>query len=406
MKVLFRPSKLHGILNAPASKSVAHRLLLAAALAEGTSVLRGIGMNEDVEATMDCLRLIGAEIEAPEEGSLLVCGGELRLPEGVIFPLRESGSTFRFMIPVALALGGEARFIGSQRLMERGVRIYEELFREKGILVEPSEGMLYLNGQLRPGDFRLSGAVSSQFISGLLFALPALPGDSMIEIIPPVGSRPYIELTMDALRRFGVRTEWQNENVIFVPGGQHFKPSEQTCEGDWTNGSVLLALRTLGHAVTVEGLDPGSPQGDRAFVDLEKILRNEQLPEIDLQGTPDLGPVLFVLAASRHGAVFTGVERLRLKESDRLSSMSQELRKFGAEVEVQDHSVIIYPSVLHAPEEVLRSHNDHRVVMALSLLATVYGGEIEEAEAVRKSFPGFFDELRAAGAEIDILEED
>jgi 3-phosphoshikimate 1-carboxyvinyltransferase len=406
MKVLIRPSKLKGTVAAPASKSVAHRLLLAAALSQGTSVLGGIETNEDLEATIDCLRLIGAGIQSMEDGSIHVRGGDLRLPEGVIFPLRESGSTFRFMIPVALSLSGEARFIGSQRLMERGVRIYEELFREKGIVVEPSEGMLRIKGKLEAGDYRLSGAVSSQFISGLLFALPALPGDSVIEIVPPVGSRPYIELTMDALRRFGVRTDFEGENVISVPGGQRFVPSVQCCEGDWTNGSVLLALRALGHAVTVEGLDPGSPQGDRAFVTFEKMLRDEHFPEIDLQSTPDLGPVLFVLASSLHGAVFTGVERLRLKESDRLQAMSLELRKFGAEVEVHDHSVIVYPSVLKSPSEALQSHNDHRVVMALSLLATIYGGEIEDAEAVKKSWPAFFDTLCALGASVGITEDD
>ena len=261
-----------------------------------------------------------------------------------------------------------------------------------------------VSGRLAPGEYRLSGAVSSQFISGLLFALPGLPGDSAIEIVPPVGSRPYIGLTIETLRRFGVFTEWKNPERIFVPGGQRFRASEQCCEGDWTNGSVLLALRTLGHEVSVRGLDPESPQGDKAFVSYEWKLREDPFPEIDLQETPDLGPVLFALAAFFHGGVFTGIERLRLKESDRLQAMSEELQRFGAEIDVQAHSVIIYPSRLHEPEEPLQSHNDHRVVMALSILATVCGGEIEEAEAVRKSFPGFFETLRTLGTSLSVEE--
>ena len=404
MKVLIRPSKLKGTVAAPASKSMAHRLLLAASLSEGTSVLSGIETNEDVLATMDCLKLLGAGIDTSDDGGIRVRGGDLKLPKGAIFPLKESGSTFRFMIPVVLALGGEARFQGSPRLMERGVGLYEEMFRERGIFTEHEENMLLVRGRLTPGSYRLSGAVSSQFISGLLFALPGLLEDSVIEIIPPVGSRPYIELTREALRRFGIRTEWKNEHVIFVPGEQKSRASRQFCEGDWTNGSVLLALNALGNDVRVTGLDPESAQGDRAFTEFEKILREDPAPVIDLQATPDLGPVLFVLAASLHGAVFTGVERLRLKESDRLAAMSGELRKFGTETEVQEHSVIICPSRLHEPEEPLQSHNDHRVVMALSLLASVYGGEIEGAEAVRKSWPDFFRELSALGASIEVSE--
>ncbi|MBP5295169.1 MAG: 3-phosphoshikimate 1-carboxyvinyltransferase, partial [Lachnospiraceae bacterium] len=211
MKIRIRPSELTGSLSAPPSKSVAHRLLIASALSDGMSVLRGIEAGEDVQATMDCLRLLGAEITHTDEDVLQVRNHGLHLPEDVIFPLRESGSTFRFIVPVALMIGGKARFQGSQRLMERGIRVYEDLFREKGILIRqemvPAKASnpenaretrtsLYVDGQLSPGLFRLPGGISSQFISGLLFALPCLQGDSVIEIIPPVESNPYIGLTI------------------------------------------------------------------------------------------------------------------------------------------------------------------------------------------------------------------
>ena len=410
MKVSIRPSKLQGTVKAPASKSMAHRLLIAAALSRGTSVLHGIEANEDVQATMDCLRLIGTTITARGDGALLVRNDGLSLPEGVIFPLKDSGSTFRFMIPISLMIGGEARFQGSQRLMERGALVYVDLFDEKGIFMEEIPGaeagdapVLLVRGQLASGHYRLSGGFSSQYISGLLFALPRLPGDSEIEIVPPVESRPYVDLTMDALRCFGICTEWKSEHVIRIPGGQQYKAAEAASEGDWSNGAALLALRSLGHDVFVEGLDPESLQGDRAFVQFEKRLREESFPEIDLQQNPDLGPILFALAAAKNGAVFTGVGRLRMKESDRLAAMTEELRKFGAEMEVHEHSAVIYPAPLHEPKEALLAHNDHRVVMAEALLATVYGGEIEGAEAVRKSDPGFFEDLKTIGADISFV---
>ncbi|MBR6977501.1 MAG: 3-phosphoshikimate 1-carboxyvinyltransferase, partial [Lachnospiraceae bacterium] len=304
----------------------------------------------------------------------------------------------------------------SQRLMERGIRVYEDLFREKGILVRQemiptrasdtesggeARTSLYVDGQLNPGLFRLPGGISSQFISGLLFALPCLSGDSVIEIIPPVESNPYIGLTIGTLKRFGVEALRESKTVIRVPGGQHFQPVDLALEGDWSNGAVLLAFRSLGHRISVEGLDPESLQGDRAFLDFSQRLENESFPQIDLRDTPDLGPVLFVLAAAKNGAVFTGIERLRLKESDRLQAMAEELRKFGAEIETHEHSAVILPTPLHTPRETLKSHNDHRVVMALTLLLSLYGGEIEGAEAVRKSYPDFFTDLRALGLLIE-----
>ena len=407
MKVSIRPSHLKGTVRAPASKSMAHRLLIAAALCSGTSVMKGIEAGDDVEATLDCLTRIGAEAVTGEDGTLFIRNNGLHLPESGIFPLRESGSTFRFLIPVTLMIGGEARFQGSQRLWERGVRVYEELFSPKGISMEwisgeeaGDEPVLRVRGRLEAGSFRLPGGFSSQYISGLLLALPMLPGDSEIEIVPPVESRPYIELTMDVLRRFGVFTEWTDDHTIRIPGGQNYEAVSCTCEGDWSNGAVLLSLRSLGHSTAVEGLDPHSVQGDRTFLSFEKKLREESFPELDLGQTPDLGPVLFALASAKNGAVFTGVERLRMKESDRLSAMAEELVKFGVEMETHEHSVVIYPSSLHEPKEALLAHNDHRVVMAEALLATVYGGVIEGAEAVRKSYPGFFDDLLSLGAEI------
>ena len=374
-----RPSRAAGVVSAPPSKSMAHRLLIAAGLAGDESLVSGIDWSEDLLATRDCLHAL-------RSGETLCC--------------RESGSTLRFFIPLALLGAEPITFIGSERLMSRPLGVYEELCRAQGLRFEKNGRELTVCGPLRPGRFELPGDVSSQFITGLLFALPQLPGESVIALRPPVESRSYIELTLAALNIFGVEARWEDEFTLRVPGSQKYRPCAVAVEGDWSNAAFLSAFNLLGGAVTVEGLDEGSLQGDMVYIKHYPALETG-FAEISLADCPDLGPVLFAMAAEKQGAHFTACRRLRIKESDRAEAMAAELRKFGADISVGEDEVWIRPAALRPPAEMLCGHNDHRIVMALSLLLTKYGGSICEAEAVRKSYPGFFEDIRKLGIEVE-----
>lgn len=417
MRVTVRPGVAHGQVAAPPSKSYAHRMLIGAALAAGVSRVRGIIPSEDMLATLDCITALGATYTADGDGTLTVRGLGARSAGGprtetAIFPCRESGSTLRFFLPLALAAmpgGGSACFRGTPRLMERGVGVYETLFAKRGIRLEKGADTLTVTGKLTPGAYTIPGNISSQFATGLLFALPLLDGDSTLCILPPVESRLYIDITVDVLRRFGVRVEETAPNTFSVPGRQTYRPADVTVEGDWSNGAFLYALNTVGGQVEVTGLSRDSLQGDRVCLScFRRLTGQETAPEtgelagaIDISSCPDLGPVLFATAAaSGRGAVFTGTRRLRIKESDRAAAMAGELARFGAQVEVEENRVLLRPAALHPPDGVLCGHNDHRVVMALSVLAARYGGVIDGAEAVKKSYPDFFSVLERLGLEV------
>lgn len=254
------------------------------------------------------------------------------------------------------------------------------------------------SGKLTPGDYTLRGDVSSQFVTGLLLALPLLPGDSTLRVLPPVESRPYIDITLDVMASFGVTAEEREQDMFFIPGGQHYEGRCAAVEGDWSNAAFLFAL---GSGVTVTGLRPDSLQGDRVCRDMLRRLESPGAV-LDISACPDLGPVLFAAAARSCGAVFTGTRRLRIKESDRATAMARELARFGAEMAVEDDRVTVLPRPLHAPEEMLDGHNDHRVVMALAVLCASLGGTIRGAEAVSKSWPDFFRTLQALGVRMEI----
>ncbi len=398
MKVEIRPGSARGTVAAPPSKSYAHRLMLCAALAQGTSTVRGVARSEDMGATLDCISSLGAQYQLDGD-TLTVRGASGLLPQDARFPCRESGSTLRFFLPLALVKGSEAVFTGTRRLMERGVSVYETLFAEKNISLQKCSESLTVSGRLTPGRYTLRGDVSSQFVTGLLFALPLLDGASVLQVLPPVESRPYIDITLDAMKTFGVTVTEAPENTFHIPGGQTYRPIDVTVEGDWSNAAALLALNELGGDVTVTGLRTDSLQGDRICVE---YLRRLSAPEavLDLSGCPDLGPVLFAVAAANHGAVFTGTRRLKIKESDRAQVMAEELKKFGVFAEVGENTVRIPAGGIKKPDAMLCGHNDHRVIMALSLLASQVGGVIIDAEAVRKSYPDFFRDLKRLGLEV------
>lgn len=403
MNVTFYPSLLRGSFASPGSKSEAHRALICAALAGGGSRIEGLTPSEDVLSTLDCLRALGAGVQLCD-GAAAVTGTAGKCSSGsAVLPCRESGTTLRLLIPYALVHEKEITFTGSPRLFARPLGIYEELCRENGLLFQRGEDSLTVGGPLRPGAYTVAGNVSSQFISGLCMALPLLEGDSCLTVTPPVESLPYIRLTLAWMERFGVSAR-MNENRIELPGGQKYRPRCAAISGDWSAAAAFAAWNELGGAVALRGLESRSCQADRMFPSYFAALRQGR-PALVLADCPDLGPVCMALAAALHGAEFTGTARLRWKESDRCAAMAQELAKFGAQVVLGDDCVeVAAADPLHAPAEPLDAHNDHRVVMALSLLASAVGGTIRGAEAVAKSMPDFFARLVALGAHIDITE--
>ncbi|MBR5867969.1 MAG: 3-phosphoshikimate 1-carboxyvinyltransferase [Clostridia bacterium] len=399
MKLQFIPGRAVGTVPAPASKSMSHRLLIAAGMAPGKSVITGLGESEDVLATMDCLRALGCEAKL-EGDTATVVGRDPRSMLSGTLPCRECGSTLRFFIPIALLSPGQKTFTGSKRLMERPLDVYEELFQKQNITMTRGDGTIALSGKLSGGDITLRGDVSSQFISGLLFALPALPEGGTLHLLPPVESRSYIDLTLSALRDFGIRADWTDETTLHIPGGQTYCPCTLRVEGDWSNAAFLHAFSAIGGDVKVENLRDDSLQGDRVCVaHLESLQKG--FAEIDLADCPDLGPVLMAVAAMKHGARFINTRRLRIKECDRGTAMQDELSKFGIPVTVADNEITVHPAPLNVPTARVDGHNDHRIVMAMSLPLSVTGGVLTGAEAVRKSYPEYFSVLKTLSLEVE-----
>lgn len=395
MTIKIEKSKAEGIVNAPPSKSMAHRLLIAAALCKGESRIEGISVCEDVLATADCLNALGARVKI-ENDIATVVGSELSAFDGALLKCRESGSTLRFMIPLALLCDKEITLSGSEGLMARPQSEYEKIAAEKGFRFEKKCGSITVKGKLDSGDYYLRGDVSSQFITGLMLALSLLNGDSRIHITTKVESRSYIDLTMDAMLQFGVATLWEDDSTIFIRGGQEYKSRDITVEGDYSGAAFLDAFNHLGGKVKVQGLKEDSLQGDRVYKDYYDLL-DEGFATIDVEDCPDLAPILFTLAVLKSGACFTGTRRLKIKESDRAQAMKEELSKYGAELLIEENSVRVMPGSLHTPLLPLLSHNDHRIVMSMAVIASVLGGEIEGCEAVSKSYPNFFEDIKKLG---------
>lgn len=399
MQITVRSGAAHGTVSAPPSKSMAHRLLICAALSLGKSVIHGVSECEDVSATLDCIGALGASYFRNGD-CITVYGTDMRntVPAGPLL-CRESGSTLRFLIPVAMLSENETRFCGAPSLMKRPMDIYATLFSEKKLGFKQNGEEITVKGRLSAGDYTVAGNVSSQFISGLLFALPLLDGDSTVHLIPPVESRSYLNLTVEALRLFGVCVEWLDGCTVRIPGGQHYCPQQISVEGDYSNAAFLEAFNFIGGNVCVTGLAVDSLQGDRVYQKYFAALENGNA-HIDLSDCPDLAPILFSLAAVKHGGVFHGTRRLRMKESDRVAAMAEELKKFGTEVLAEEDSVTVVPKAFHAPDFPLNGHNDHRIVMSMTVLLTLTGGTVCGAEAVSKSFPDFFEKLRLLGLEV------
>ena len=384
MNVTITPGLLAGTITPPPSKSQAHRLLIAAALAGGESRVEHLGQSQDIDATRRCM----AALQAPGEGlPALDCG--------------ESGSTLRFLIPVALALRGGGVFTGHGRLMERPQGPYFRIFEEKGVAYAQEDGALTVRGTLTPGVYTLPGDVSSQFITGLLYALPLLPGDSEIRLTTPLESRGYVDMTLAALAQFGVETAFDGVRVFRVPGGQTYRPRQVTVEADWSNAAFWYVAAALGSPVEVVGLNPASAQGDRVIADFcARLVRPGQV-DLDVSQCPDLVPPLAALAALRGGETtrIVGAARLRIKESDRLATVTQVLRALGGQVEEHRDFLVIQGRDQLEGGATVSGCNDHRIAMmaGISAIRCQKPVTITGAECVQKSYPEFWNDYRRLG---------
>ena len=412
MKLTIIPTKLQGTVTPPPSKSLAHRLLIAAALSDGRSTITNLGDSQDITATRRCLSALGAGIEGLEGNAVRVHGlGSSIIQAGPapILDCGESGSTLRFLIPLALLVNGKAALTGHGRLMERPLKPYEDLFREKGIAWEITDGILTVDGgrgydrlALDPGEYRLPGNVSSQFFTGLLFALPLLDGDSALVPTTPLESRDYLELTRQAQALAGVHSQWQGDTLL-IPGGQRYQPFAASVEADWSQAAFWYAANFLGAQADIRGLDPASSQGDRAVASFYWKLARPGDVELDVSQCPDLVPPLCAMAAVRKGtARLTHAARLRLKESDRLSSVTAALTALGADIQEGADSLTIRGLDRLAGGGVVDCQNDHRIAMMAAVAAQACDRPVTllGAECVSKSYSRFWEDYKMLGGEV------
>ena len=412
MNVTITPGLLSGTITPPPSKSQSHRLLIAAALAEGVSMLKNVALSQDIQATIRCLEALGASFRW--EGDTLAVTGLAGKPvpqgELPLLDCGESGSTLRFLIPIALALRGGGRFTGHGRLMERPQGPYFDLFREKGISFQQKDGVLTVRGRLEPGTCSLPGNVSSQFVTGLLYALPLLSGDSEIVLTTPLESRGYVDMTLDALEQFGVRVENRDCTRFQVPGSQSFQARDLTVEADWSNAAFWYEAVSLGCQLDIQGLNAYSVQGDMRIVPCFLKLQGRDAVDLDVSQCPDLVPPLAAMAALRGEGLTTrlvNAARLRIKESDRLSTVTELLTALGADVEEHDDYLVIHGKDTLPGGVTVSGHNDHRIAMMAAIAATNCDAPvtITGAECVKKSYPDFWADYEALGGVIARTEE-
>ena len=414
------PGPRTGAVQIPASKSQAHRMLICAALSKAPSRLVLDGFSADIEATMQCLEALGAQLTQETAGLLIAPIGTL--PANAKLDVGESGSTLRFMIPLFSLTAQKVRFTGAGRLMQRPQEIYAQLFERQGLRFEQNEQGITIFGRLCPGTFTLPGNVSSQFISGLLFATPLMEAPSTIEVRAPFESRSYVDLTTDAMQKFGVkvsvRARKDGSATYKVAAPQHYAAADMDVEGDYSQAAFLAVLGSIVGGITITGLPSGSHQGDRVILDILKqcgakfersgshVTFHRSLlkaVEIDLADCPDLGPVLIALGCFCSGTtIIRNAGRLRIKECDRIAAMQEELAKMGGTVKADGDTLTIEGCALHKPTAPLNGHNDHRIVMAMAVAALAAGqpAVIEGANAVNKSWPDFFEVIKGLGAHV------
>ncbi len=417
--VKISPSQLGGEVTVPPSKSDVHRAIICAALSGGTSTIAPVALSNDIKATIGCIEALGAETKI-EDGVLTVDASGVFKNKKVRLDCGESGSTLRFLVPVAALGGGEVEFTGHGSLVTRPIGLFSDILPPVGVNCETSGTLpLKISGRLGSGRFEVPGNISSQFITGLLLALPLLDGNSDIVLTSPIESVGYINMTVRTMERFGVRVE-SNNSGWHINGNQSYKPISYKTDGDWSQAAFFMCSGALNREITVNGTDINSMQGDKEIAELLKrfgasvtfgdnsvTVAPGRLRGIDIDARqiPDLVPILAVTAAFADGVTrITNAERLRIKESDRLSSISAALNRLGAKVEERPDGLIIIGVEKISGGEV-EGCNDHRIVMAMSVAAQRATGEvtITDAMSINKSYPSFFEDYNGLGGRADVI---
>lgn len=394
MDLTITPRLLRGEITAIPSKSMAHRMLICAAFSQEPTNLICPETNQDIEATAQCLEALGICIERRRRGYHV--SPVNRIPEMAVLDCHESGSTLRFLLPIVGALGINTTFKMEGRLPQRPLSpLWEEMERMGCKLKHISGNELQCSGKLRSGAYFIDGSVSSQFISGLLFATSLMDSDSKINIIGNLESAPYVTMTQKVMALFGVNTD----NFYIKGGQQYHSPGTITVEGDWSNGAFFLAAKALGNPVEIKGLSPDSEQGDRAAAQLMPAL--SQNITVSAADIPDLIPILSVAAAANQGAVFTDIQRLRLKESDRVASVIAMIQALGGKAEQTESTLTVFSTGLTGGT--VDAHRDHRIAMSAAIAATVCTEPVTimGAECVIKSYPSFWDEYKKLGGQYE-----
>ena len=384
MDITIQPGRLQGTLTAIPSKSQAHRYLICAAFSDNETTLICPETNRDIEATAQCLGSLGANIKRTVDGYHIT--PIRQIPETAVLPCGESGSTLRFMLPIVGALGVDAVFQMEGRLPQRPLSpLWEEMERMGCTLSRPTDNTIRCHGRLLPGDYMINGGVSSQYITGLLFATELMNGQSTVTITGQLQSKPYVDMTRQALAVFG--------------SPNFHSPGLLRVEGDWSNGAFFLAAKAVGNNIEILGLDPESCQGDRAVVDILNQLEFG-IPTVSAADIPDLVPILAVTAAAKHGAVFTDIRRLRLKESDRVASTIAMIENLGGKASATENTLTVYGTGYIGGT--VDAVNDHRIAMAAAIASTVCQEPVTilDAQCVQKSYPAFWDEFKRLGGKI------
>ena len=420
MKVTIQPGGCRGEVQIPPSKSLAHRAIICAALSQGNSRIDNICYSKDIEATISTLKCLGANIKCYED-YLEIHGGihlDFDSTNELHAHCNESGSTLRFMIPIFALRQGKTYFTGEGRLLQRPQKVYQEIFTKQQLYYQHQEDKISIAGCLQPGTFEIPGNISSQFISGLLFALPLLNGASVISIQPPFESQSYLHLTIDMLSAFGIRIEKKDTFTLHIPGNQHYQSAHYRVEGDFSQAAFWGVLSAINAPILCRDLNLNSHQGDKAILDIlancgAEIkqtsngfwIHGKHLTgrDIDLADCPDLGPILMVLALFCQGPTrIYHAKRLRYKESDRIAAMEEELRKLGADISSSQDEIFIQPQPHYHCKEAIETHQDHRIAMAMAVAATKCQNSvtINHGEVVAKSYPNFWEHLKNLGIQV------
>lgn len=421
MNIVVNYSKCNGEVKIPASKSDLHRAIFAASLAKGTSVIRNVTLSNDVNATMNAFRTLGAKITHKDD-TLIIEGlqdFESRVSNRI--NCMECGSTLRFIIPILSMFKKEFIIEGSPTLLSRPLDIYEDIYKKQQLKFKKERDRILVQGQISSGDYVFKGDISSQFVSGLLFYLPLLDKDSSIEIIPPFESESYVNMTLKTLKEFGIEIIRESQYKFIIKGNQEYKPKEYIAEGDYSQFAFFAVLGAINGDITCRGLNQDSIQGDKVILDILKsfnidykfignkvtIFKSNEIKgsDIDLSDCPDLGPICMILSLfSIKPVKIINIKRLRLKESNRVESMVENLKKLNALIEVHDDYMIVYPSLLKPSKTILNSYNDHRIMMSLVVVASMINGttKISNAECIKKSYVNFYKDAQEVGVNLGL----